>query len=148
PSVSLLADTIFANGLGANPNGLLSEDVDAVEDLLPLRQRMSQTMMAAHDSVDDKLGSELAMCSLAELQALRTQITLREKQLLTHETADLFAPTDPRTTDLSIPSTQTPIPLMLRLPFRQRSCPWWNTFRFEKRMPISQGSSAPVPQRI
>lgn len=96
PSVSLLADTIFANGLGANPNGLLSEDVDAVEDLLPLRQRMSQTMMAAHDSVDDKLGSELAMCSLAELQALRTQITLREKQLLTHETADLFAPIDPK----------------------------------------------------
>ena len=96
PSVSLLADTIFANGLGANPNGLLSEDVDAVEDLLPLRQRMSQTMMAAHDSVDDKLGSELANCSLAELQALRTQITLREKQLLTHETADLFAPIDPK----------------------------------------------------
>lgn len=99
PSANLLADTIFANGLGANPNGLLSEDddVDAVEELLPLRQRMSDAMITAHESVDGKLGSALATCTLTELQALRTQITLREKQLLitTDDMTELLAPIDP-----------------------------------------------------
>lgn len=97
PSTNLLADTIFANGLGAHPDGLVCDDenIDVIEELLPLHQRMSQTMLVAHDSVDDKIGSDLATLNLAELQALRTQITLREKQLLTHEPTDLFAPVDP-----------------------------------------------------
>src|SRR5699024_12018130 len=81
PSANLLADTIFANGLGAHPEGLVSEDetADVVQELLPLRQRMSPIMIAAHGSVDHKLGAELAMLNLAELQALRTQITLDRK---------------------------------------------------------------------
>lgn len=98
PSANLLADTIFANGLGAHPEGLVSEDetADVVQELLPLRQRMSPIMIAAHGSVDHKLGAELAMLNLAELQALRTQITLREKQLLTHQPTQLFAPINPK----------------------------------------------------
>src|SRR5699024_12670900 len=87
PSAHRLADTISANGLGAHPEGLGSEDetADVAQELLPLRQRMSPIMIAAPGSVDHKLGAELAMLNLAELQALRTQITLREKQLLTHQ---------------------------------------------------------------
>ncbi|WP_022869447.1 HNH endonuclease [Yaniella halotolerans] len=112
PSANLLADTIFANGLGAHPEGLVSEDdtPDPTQELLPLRQRMSSTMLTAHDAVDDKLGSELATFTLAELQALRTQITLREKQLLTHEPTDLFAPIDPKDhgfVDSVVPDTAT-----------------------------------------
>ncbi len=100
PSLNLLADSIFANGLGADPIGLVTpdDDYDAIEDLLPLRQRMSDIMVAAHESVDQQVGTSLAGLTLAELQALRTQITLREKQLLTTNSVDeLFDPIDPAT---------------------------------------------------
>ena len=93
-SVNLLADTIFSNGLGANPRGLISHDehFDAIEDLLPLRQRMSNVMISAHASVDRSMGAQLSKLTLAELQALRTQITLREKQLMATENhTELFA---------------------------------------------------------
>lgn len=99
PSINLLADTIFANGLGAHPNGLLPDcdDIDAVEHLVPLRQRMSDVMVTAHETVDEKMGSALADLNLAELEALRTQITLREKQVLTtSELTEVFAPLDPK----------------------------------------------------
>lgn len=98
-SVNLLADTIFSNGLGANPTGLVSDDdhFDAVEDLLPLRQRMSQVMISAHASVDRTMGEQLSRLTLAELQALRTQIILREKQLVTTEDhSELFAEMHPK----------------------------------------------------
>src|SRR5699024_5271825 len=92
PSANLLADTIFANGLGAHPEGLVSEDetADVVQELLPLRQRMSPIMIAAHGSVDHKLGAELAMLNLAELQALRTHISLRQTQFITFLPTQLF----------------------------------------------------------
>lgn len=93
-SVNLLADTIFANGLGADPRGLVTHDdqFDAIEDLLPLRQRMSHVMISAHASVDRILGEHLAQLTLAELQALKTQVTLREKQLMTtQDHTELFA---------------------------------------------------------
>lgn len=115
PSANLLADSIFANGLGAHPTGLLSgtDDMDAVEALLPLRQRMSDVMLAAHESVDQQLGPTVATLNLAELQALRTQITLREKQLLvtSENAADLFAPIDPKDHGFAtsiIPHAQAP----------------------------------------
>lgn len=98
-SGNLLAETIFANGLGTNPTGLVVDDehFNAIEDLLPLRQRMSDVMITAHESVDRQVGEALADFTLAELQALKTQITLREKQLLTTtEHSELFASIDPQ----------------------------------------------------
>lgn len=118
-SVNLLADTVFANGLGADPTGLLkdaedTEDFDAVDDLLPLHQRMSHVMVSAHAAVDQQAGQVLASLSLAELQALKTQATLREKQLLTtRDPAELFAPIDPNEhgfTDAVIPDTANTSP--------------------------------------
>src|SRR5699024_4732099 len=69
-SGSLLAETIFANGLGANPTGLVVDDehFNAIEDLLPLRQRMSDVMITAHESVHRQVGEALADFTLAELQ--------------------------------------------------------------------------------
>lgn len=95
PSINLLSDTIFANGPGVDPTGLLPAggDIDAVEHLLPLHQRMSGVMIAAHESVDRKLGAAIADLTVAELEALRTQITLREKQVLTSSSpTEVFAP--------------------------------------------------------
>lgn len=100
PSLNLLADSIFAQGLGTDPIGLVPdiEDFDPVTDLLPVRQRISDVMIAAHETVDRKVGTQVAQLSLAELQALRTQISLREKQLLTtRPPEELFAPIDPDT---------------------------------------------------
>ena len=97
-SLNLLADSIFANGLGANPTGLVTpdDDYDAVADLLPVRQRMSPVMIAAHEAVDQQVGASIATFDLAQLQAVRTQIALREKQLLTTTAQnELFASIDP-----------------------------------------------------
>src|SRR5699024_8412955 len=96
-SGNLLAETIFANGLGANPSGLVVHDafLNAVDDLLRLRQRMSDVMMTAHESVDRQVAEALADFTLAELQALKSQIPLREKPLLTTtEHSELFASID------------------------------------------------------
>lgn len=111
-SIDLLADSIFANGLGMDLTGLVTsdDDCDAVEDLLPLRQRMSEVMLAAHEAVDQQVGASVAKMSIAELQALTTQITLREKQILTTTPLDtLFSPIDPkdfRTEDTAPPATE------------------------------------------
>lgn len=99
-SLNLLADSIFANGLGADPTGLVTpeDDYDAVSDLLPLQQRMSPAMIAAHESVDQQVGADIATFDLAQLQAAKTQIALREKQLLTTRgQGELFAPFDQKT---------------------------------------------------
>lgn len=121
PSVNVLADTIFANGLGANPDGLLSDadnEFDVVDELLPLRQRMSEVMMAAHESIDEKAGAVLADLSLAELQALQTQIRLREQQLLTgSEPTELFAPIRPEDHGFHksiVPTAEVPSPQLKR----------------------------------
>lgn len=101
PSINLFADSIFTNGLGAAPAGLIDNDDDfeSVEDLLPPSQRLSPVMLAAHASVDRQLGSSLTTLTLPELQALHTQVTLREKQLLTAcDDHELFSkPTNPST---------------------------------------------------
>lgn len=99
-SLNLLADSIFANGLGLDPDGLVTpdDDYDAVADLLPVHQRMSPVMIAAHEAVDQQVGAIVATFDLAKLQAMRTQLALREKQLLVSRPRDeLFAPIDPKT---------------------------------------------------
>ena len=101
PSINLSADSIFADGLGTAPTGLVDEtdEIESVEELLPLSQRMSPVMLSAHASVDSKLGDALTTFTLAELQALKTQATLRERQLLTTSSGDeLF-------TDIAVSST-------------------------------------------
>lgn len=110
-TANLLADTVFAHGLGSDPTGLTEDTADTflVEDLLPIRQRMSDAMLAAHASVDTKIGVTLLEFNVAELQALKTQLALREKQLLIREDhRELFAPIDPAQHgfgDSTIPST-------------------------------------------
>jgi len=98
PSINQLTDSISSNGLGTVQPGLVSkdEDFEQVEDLLPLHQRMSPVMVAAHASVNRSLGTQLANLTLAELQALKTQVTLQEKQLLTTANhSELFAEISP-----------------------------------------------------
>src|SRR5690625_1010278 len=98
PSVSMQNDSLFSDELPASPLSPRSgnDESTPIEELLPLSQRMSSVMVAAHAAVDEKLGAELATLTLAELQALQTRVTIREKQLLTtSDTETLFAEMPP-----------------------------------------------------
>src|SRR5690625_1388980 len=98
PSINLQNDSWFSDALQASPLGHRSggDESTPLEELLPLSQRMSSVMVAAHDAVDKKLGTVLATLTLAELQALQTRVTLQEKQLLTTSDAEaLFADMPP-----------------------------------------------------
>ncbi|GAA2039506.1 hypothetical protein GCM10009720_20030 [Yaniella flava] len=66
------------------------------EDVLPFHQQTSNVMHAAHESVDQQLGSILRSLNPAELEALQTQVTLCQQELLTtSDHSELFAPLDP-----------------------------------------------------
>lgn len=95
-SANLLGETMFSDD--SRLTGLVTGDdgFERFEDLLPPSQGFSPVMLAAHTSVDRKLGAHLADFTLAEFQALQTQMTLRQRQLLTTSNPDdLFAELQP-----------------------------------------------------
>lgn len=66
------------------------------KDVLPFHQQTSNVMHVAHEAVDQQLGSILRSLDPAELEALQTQVTLRQQELLTtSDHSELFAPLDP-----------------------------------------------------
>lgn len=108
PSTNMMADAVLMNGnreYGGRPDS--DPAVGDLQDFaLPAHQAQSAVMVQAHESIKRRVGSLLSALSLPEIQALQTQITLREKHLLTHvDHTELFAPLDPRDFDFATPET-------------------------------------------
>lgn len=112
-SANLVAETLTPPELvpGSAPPGSEATDAESFEELLPLSQRMSKVMVAAHISIRDKFGAHLATLTLAESQALTTQLMQHEKQLLTtSDPAALFSDIQPLQLDSEDPPGTTSDP--------------------------------------
>ena len=96
-SANLVAEPLLNNRLGFDTGQSSSDDdVVSLEDQLPVSQRFSPVMVAAHASVERQFGAQLPALTLAELQALQTRLTLQEKHLLTTtDRSELFSDMPP-----------------------------------------------------
>lgn len=96
-STNLVAEALVGDGVSLNTNRHSADDqILSLEDQLPVSQRMSPVMIAAHSAIERQFGPQLATLTLAEMQALQTRLTLQEKHLLTTSNpTELFSDVQP-----------------------------------------------------